>query len=311
MFRIIVCLLSLTFGSAYAAVSEWLSFEIKNNSIQFPITIGGVEGQAVIDPTAKVNMLSTTFAQAHQDQIKRTSYMTFRDIKGERNLPVFKKVDVKLFGSELSFNDLLADDGQRADLTLGIPFFRQYIIQIDFPRNRLRLIDHKGYNIKKIANVEMKTQVDPNLSSSFNADNLKSNDQTSRVVKVGLNGKDYWLTFDLLSGPGVITSRETAKEFSGLTTPFAGEHNDFNLAAPADLFQLQSVKLGPYELEGVLLAVEPENGKRLMPMYRRSTKTGTNIEKRIIPDGVLGLDVLQHLVVTFDYSNDLMGVYAE
>lgn len=311
MLRIFLCFFTLFAGSAYAAVSEWLNFEIKNNAIQIPVTIAGVDGHAVIDPTSKVNMLAMSFADLNKDKIQRTAYTTFRDIKGERNLPVYKKVDIQLFGSNITFNDLLADQGQRSDLTLGIPFFRQYIIQIDFPRSRLRLIDRNGYNIKKIANVEMKEQIDPNLSTSFNADNLKSNDQTSRVVKVALNGKDYWLTFDLLNGAGVVTTRETAKEFAGLNQPLVADNTTPILSEPADYFQLQSVKIGPYELEGVVLAVEPENGKRLIPVFRRSTKTGTNIEKRIVPDGVLGLDVLKHLVVTIDYTNHLMGVYAE
>lgn len=299
--------------AANASVTEWIDFEIKNNSVQFGAVINGVKASAVIDPTSKVNMLSESFAGANQQTVERSGYTQFKDIKGERNLAKFKKVDIELFGANITFDDLLADKDLRADLVLGIPFFRQYIVQIDFPRNRLRLIDRKGNDIKKIANAEMREQVDAYVTSNFSVDNLKSNEQTSRVVKVKLNGHEQWLTLDFLSAFGVVSSRESALKVGGLTTPLVDKTAvpAQQLTNPAEYYQISSFTIGPFELEGVLLAVEPENGKRLLPTYRRGSKTGTNIDKKIVPDGTLGLDVLKHFVVTFDYSSSQIAFHAE
>ncbi len=308
----LVILVFLT-GAVQAATTEWLDFELKDNAIQFPVVINGQPGNAILDPTSRVNMLSPGFVAGNKQQLRQTGVTVFRDDNGERNAEVFQQVKVGIFGVDLTFNDMIADARDRASLVLGIPFFRSYIVQIDFPKRKMRLIGRKDLNMKKVANTEMRPQVDSKVASTFGAQSIKSNDQSARAVKVVLNGQPLWLTLDFTNGAGVLTTRETATKLNALTKAYAGDSSLIakTLPAAAEFYTVDTLKIGPFELEGVLLGVETENGKRLYPAVKRGDKTGTYVNKAVLPDGVLGLDLLQHLIVTYDYTDALIALNAE
>lgn len=308
-----VLLLLMTISSAQAAVTEWVDFEFDSASIKIPITINGKAGYAALDSKAKVNFLSQKYIDANKSGLRQTGVTLFKDNAGERNVEVYQDVKVGIFGAEIVFGDIISTVDSDADLVLGIPFFRQNIVQIDFPKRKLRLIGRDDIDMKKLANVEMRQQVDVKSSSTKGLQSIKQNDQSGRVVKVAVNGADQWLSFDTTAAAGVLTTRETAKKFSGLTTPFTGDSSVLTarLPAAAEIYTLQLLKVGPYELEGVSLAVEVADGKRIIPIVQRQSKTGTFVERAVLPNGVFGLDVMKHFIVTFDYSNSLLSLYAE
>lgn len=312
-FKRVLLILSVVACSAQANVTEWIDFKFTGSAIQIPVTIGGVEALATIDSKAKSNYLSEEFAAKHQDKFKKTGVILFKDQFGERNVSVYQEVKVHIFGADLPFSDIIAQPSPFADLTLGIPFFRQNIIQIDFPSKKLRLISRDKLDMKKIANMEMRPEVNAKAQSVTGQQSIKKNDESNRAVKVVVSGKEKWLTLDTAAPAGVMMARATADKMELLAQPYSGDLKALqqNFTSPADLYSLSSVKVGPFEMENVLLAVEPEGGKRLIAPAMRQAKTGTLISREVLSDGVLGLEVLQHFIVTLDYTDSLINVSVE
>ncbi|WP_333797774.1 retropepsin-like aspartic protease [Rheinheimera sp.] len=312
-FKTLCMVLAALAFNAKANVTEWIDFKFNGGAIQVPVKIAGVDATATIDSKAKTNYLSDDFAAKHQDKFKKTGVILFKDQFGERNVSVFQDVKVHIFGADLPFSDIIAQPNPFADLTLGIPFFRQNIIQIDFPNKRLRLISRDKLDMKKIANMEMRPEVNSKAQSVVGQQSIKKNDESNRAVKVTVNGKEKWLTLDTTAPAGVTMSREAAIKEKLLDQTYAGDLTALqqNFTSPADLYSLSSLKVGPFELENVLLAVEPEGGKRLIAPVLRQAKTGTLISREVLPDGVLGLEVLQHFVVTVDYTSSMINLSVE
>lgn len=313
LFKTVCTMLAVLTFTVQANVTEWIDFKFNGSAIQIPVTIGGVEAIATIDSKAKTNYLSDTFAGKHQDKFKKTGVILFKDQFGERNVAVYQDVKVHIFGADLPFSDIIAQPSPFADLTLGIPFFRQNIIQIDFPSKRLRLISRGKLDMKKIANMEMRPEVNAKAQSVVGQQSIKKNDESNRAVKVVVNGEEQWLTLDTAAPAGVTMARVTADKLNLLKQTYAGDLNVLqqNFTSPADLYALSSLKVGPFELENVLLAVEPEGGKRLIAPATRQSKTGTMISREVLPNGALGLEVLQHFIVTVDYTDSLINFSVE
>jgi len=291
-----------------AAVTEWIDFKMENGAILFPIKINGQNAHAVLDTKAKVNFLAESFIDQHRDNLRRTGVILFKDNEGERNVEVYQDIKVNIFDVELTFSDLIAVQNVAGELVLGIPFLRQHIIQLDFPNKRMRLIAHNQLDMTKLANVLMQPQVDLAVASTPGSQSIKKNDQSARALRVSVHGKDMWLTFDTAVAEGVALNRDTAQKEGLLTRAFAADAAELNFATSVnrEVFILNSVKIGPYELENVSLGVEVEGGKRLIPFVPRKVRTGTNISRDVQATGSLGLDAMQHFVVTFDYLNSLV-----
>jgi hypothetical protein len=313
LFKRIFIVIAMVAGSAQASVTEWVDFKFTGSAIQIPVKIGGVQALATIDSKAKTNFLSESFVEKNQASLKKTGVILFKDQFGERNVSVYQDVNVQIFGSELPFRDIIAQQTPHADLTLGIPFFRQNIIQIDFPGRKLRLISRDQLDVKKIANVEMRAEINSKVQSVSGQQSIKKNDESNRAVKIKVNGSDQWLTFDTLAPAGVMMARSTAENNALIATPYAGDTKTMlsYFTLPAEFYALNTVKVGPYELENVLLAVEPSNGKRLIAPAQRQVKTGTKINREVLPEGAFGLDVMQHFIVTIDYTDSAVNFSVE
>ena len=70
------------------------------------------------------------------------------DVRSVARLPV------KLFGVEFELHDVPAHDGD-LDLTIGAGFLREFIVQIDYPNSRMRLLTQDAIDMKKVGNVPL------------------------------------------------------------------------------------------------------------------------------------------------------------
>ncbi len=309
MKKLLGFMLLIFLSRAEANVTEWISFTVDNGAVVVPVTINGEKAKAVIDSTARANLLSSDFIAKNKSKLRQSGVTLFKDEKGERNAEVFKDVKVGVFGTELEFSELIATPESQGELVLGIPFFRQNIVQFDFPNKRMRLIGHGSIDMQKISNIEMKSVQDSRSASTPGKQSIKKNDLSSRALNIAINGKSSWLVLDTADVTGVSLSREYAKSVNAMDKPYSGDIGYFTAQfnSNIEVFSLASLKIGPYELEDVPALVEAEGAERIIPAVSRKVSTGTYLNKAILPDGVIGTDVMQHFVVTFDYSNSLVS----
>ena len=277
-----------------ASVTDWVKFEINQGKIMFPVEAQGIKGKAVLDSTAQNNFIGQQFADEHADILKKAGIVTLRDNLGERRVERFTSVPVKVFGTDMTFRELTPIDAEGAVLVLGVPFFRQNIVQIDYPNERLRLVSHSAINMKKIANIDMETQRDPFKTKAL----LDKDDSSLKVLRVLIHNKPLWLTYDSGMAEGISLTAATL------------EAEKFNVnvqgTESASVSTLDKVKVGPFELDGVVLRAE---SAEVISSRGNRVTTGTRVEQNVESSGAIGYDVLKHFILTLDYRNNYAALH--
>lgn len=271
-------------GQVMSSVTNWIDFELRNGKITLPVKIYGIDGVAIIDSTAQSNFIGVDFSTKHIDLLSKRGIVEIRDNRGERRVERFANVNVHIFDVNMPFKELTPINADGYDLVLGVPFFREHVVQIDYTKSRLRLMSHSSADISKFSNVEMISQRD----SLFSNKTLNKNDPSLKVFKTELDGQPFWLTFDTTELNGISILADDASKL-GLSS-----NNDKSMF-------INSVKIGPFELDNVSIK---KMDLRSGIMSRGKITTGTRVEQSVESKGILGFDILQHFVLTIDFKNN-------
>jgi hypothetical protein len=148
----------------------------------------------------------------------------------------YNNVPVNLLDADFSLDNVVESFiGHHSNqLLLGAGFFSNFVVQLDYPKRKIRLITHDAIDMQKIANVKMQF------------------DQYSRqpIVNVRLNNeKSVWLVPDTGNSGGLMLKRTTAKHFDWLSKFEIKSRisNGINAAGIHQVFHLPVIKIGPYE----------------------------------------------------------------
>ena len=281
-------------AQAEANVSEWYPLDLNQGNLRIPTIVGGIPGFSLIDSSANIHSINQQFLKTHGLQFRaigRTRVQGLQDIKTQRRL---SKVPVELFGMSLTLRSITELDLGAADiqLKLGGSFMKNFVLQVDYPNARMRLLSHDAVDLDKLKNLRSK----------------REHYTGSPMVKVELNGDEaVWLTLDTSNGygnqRGILLDRSIAAR-AGWLSEFPvreTEYKDVNGQLMSFLdFELPKVMVGPYELGNVNVSV-PQVGEDL-ERFKRHVVTGSNIKTtRRQSDGYIGYEVLKHFIVTIDY----------
>ncbi len=280
----------------HAAVSEWVPFENLDGLIGIEIKLAGKPAVAIIDSGSQLIGVSESFLEANPDSWRKGRRVTLSGVHGDRTAHLANSLDVELFGAPFELNKVAPMNLGHVDLLIGLQFFADYVIQIDYPNSRLRIIEHKSIKLRESANVRMK----------------RSEGSVFPIVQVDMNG-DYepWLILDTGSTGGVLVSRHRAlsagwlDKFSTTATTSAG----VTTTADMESFLLPELTFGPFTLENVLVSVAAEGqSSNIGRLGGVDWSTGTRIKVTEQPEGILGYDVLQHFVLTIDFKRSLLHI---
>ena len=124
-----------------------IQFQDNDGKIRAPLRILGFDVPAVLDSGGSYNVMDARFASdfkvASSGTVKVQTLAGV--IKGELSDPM----DIEIAGrairgarfAVLDLSDLSASVGQPVDLILGVPFFEQFVVEIDFVARTLALSD--------------------------------------------------------------------------------------------------------------------------------------------------------------------------
>lgn len=297
MRAITLVLLLCLYSPASADVSNWVPVEINNGHIILPVTIEGEPASALLDTGSTGHGISEKFLASHEGSYSRGRVITVVGIKEKRDTNMINGVSLGIFGAEFTVNQLMPTQMDDIDFILGLPLFERFIVQIDYPNKRVRIMDHDALNLRKFSNVKMK----------------RAGGVGRPQVRVDLNGEyKGWLMLDTGNNGPILLGRSIA-ERNGWLDKYAmidGTTTGVNdVAAAIELFSLPSMTIGPVELENVMVSVPAEGEElQLSRIDPIEWTTGTHIKKGKKTDGILGFDVLQHFVVTIDFKRSLLNL---
>ncbi len=294
---IAVVVLALSIDAS-AAVSKWISFNSEGGQISIPVTVNGVETRALLDSGAAGHGISERFLSEHEDEYKRGRQVIVSGIAGKRKVALINGLEIGMFGAEFEINQMMPVHLRNADVLIGLGFFNNFILQIDYPNSQLRIITHDSLKLRKLANVRM----------------IKAVGSPQPIVKVDMNGEtSLWLTLDTGNNTGILIPRRSATRFDWLEKYGTTEARLAGVTKLTNVeqFNLPELTIGPIVLENVMVIV-PDEGERTNVGKDVTAELGTRL-KGTSSDGILGYDVLKHFIVTIDYKHSLLhlGVPAE
>jgi hypothetical protein len=219
--------------------------------------------------------------------------VTVTGVAGERDVALINGLEVDMFGAAFELNQVvpLSLPNSDEDVIIGLGFFNNFILQIDYPNSQMRILTHDALKLKKLANVRMK----------------KAAGSPQPIVKVDMNGEaKFWLTLDTGNNSGILIPRSSATRFGWLekygTTE--GQVSGVTEVTNTEHFNLPELTIGPIVLENVQVIV-PGEGEVMNVGKSVRAKTGTRL-KETSSDGILGYDVLKHFIVTIDYKHSFL-----
>jgi predicted aspartyl protease len=289
-FTITIAILTLSI-SASAAVSNWVPFDNVDGHISMSVSINGVEARAILDSGATNSGVSVSFLEEHEIDYQLGQQITVSGIAGKQKINFINGLDFGMFGANFEINQMVPYDIQGADVIIGLKFFDNFVLQIDYPNSLLRIITHDSLDLNKIANVPIK----------------KGAGSSQPIVKVDMNGEaNLWLTLDTGNNSGILIPRRTATRYNWLERYGTVKSRVAGVTASIDSenFNLPELTIGPIVLENVIVIV-PGEGELTNVGKDVTAKTGTRL-KETSADGILGYDVLKHFIVTIDYKRSFL-----
>jgi len=277
--------------SVYASPMDkdgWLPFELQGGIVTIDVEFEGKTRKAIIDSGAEINSISAGYVELKKNELQFGEKIRLKGVFGEETTALVNAIPVKIFGHEVELNDLAPAQLGNAILLLGLPFLQNFIVQFDYPNQKMRLLPHSVVDMKKIANVEVK----------------KSRNRNLPAIKVELaGGKSLWLTLDTGNSGGLVVSRMLAEEQDWLRDQLVLKHSVSGAvkSGQVETFTISYLKVGPYELENVLVTI-PVDGEAMN--IRDSHRSSVNqLSKGTSTSGLLGYDILKHFVLTLDTKN--------
>lgn len=292
--RIVIFSFLLINFRLFAAVTEWVDFELVRGHIQIPILVKGIPTKAILDSGAQVNAISQSFINRHELSFLQGRNFLIKGANGTEKKKLYNTIPANLFGVDVEFNTVVPFDLQSFNgaMIIGANFFDKFIVQLDYPNQKMRLFTRDAIDLKKSRNIKMK----PHHISGM------------PIVKVNLNNeRETWLVLDTGYNGGLLLKRSIAREtgwlnkyqVNGITA------QGINQTKEHERFQLPEMTFGPFKVENIL-AVVPIDGQKMEILSERanymSRIKGTKV------DGLIGFDVFRHFLLTLDYKKGMMHV---
>ncbi len=266
----------------FAAATPWTPFELDRGDIIIEGAIADEPVRVLLDSGATTNAISERFIAKHGERIGlkfgSTEY-TVSGVATTRKTRPVHDVKLRIFGSVFNMALLIPVRVRHVEVLLGVDFFSHSIVQIDYPNQRLRLIERDSLALKKLKNVRMK----------------RMHYRGSPKIQVTLNGDvKHWIMLDTGAASGLLLTESFVDEHGWLEKYETTDGRVIGVNAVAvktRQFNLPLLTIGPYTLENVPVTVIPDS-------------------QTTLDLGLLGYDVLKHFQLTMDLKKKHLHIEA-
>jgi predicted aspartyl protease len=270
---------------AFGAVTQWADFTLDNGHVFLPVKIDGIESRVMLDSGAQINSINRAFIRKHDLEFSKGRPVNVKGVYGVEKRTAYNNVDVEIFGTTFELDSLVEINlGHHSNgMLLGAGFFNSFVVQLDYPKRKIRLVTRDSVDMAEVANVPATTQKGSGMP----------------IAQIEINGVPLWLRIDTGNAGTILVARRAAskagllEKVEGTSMSFGANSSGVNEFATSDL-----VKFGPFEISDVKVSFPAEGQTtNLESQYER---TGSRIGgKRVV--GLIGYDLLKDFLVTLDY----------
>lgn len=262
-----------TIPSTPAAPTDWIPFELVNNSMRLELTLKDRSFKAFVDSGATVSIIDKALAK--ELIIRPVGYRSLQTL-GETSLAGYaSNISFDVNGSELNSSTIFINDLSPFDfkVLLGFNAIKSKIWEIDFPHKRLRFYDKKNYRYQG------------------KADKIKvSNRNDAFFLEIEIDGKKRQVLFD-----------------TGAAAPLALAANDDEiLALKNEGVQERGMIGGRTEKMNAWTKITTEVKIGSYQFNKIPTSYYQKAHKGFNSDGILGLPFVKDFIVIIDSENDAL-----
>ncbi len=294
---LVVSLVVWSTNSLAAADENCRRFEVNDGRITIPITIGGSETRAMISSGLQTLGVSTALAEQLGLEViepepvssQRARYLP--QLTQLAQLSRVENVPVNVFGQDIQMDQLYVFDLDLPVANISVMMFQDVVIQMDYPQSRMCVLPLTSINLEDAANISMRTTL-----------------LGAPAIEVIFNGKEHvWLDFQIGYPGGVSIDFETAEDMGFMQESPADADGSGTAATTTE-----SLAFGPYELGGINTTYSTEEG----PRVRRSSledgllRANRPRNRSVQTHGELGYEIMQHFVITVDFNETRMHIFA-
>ena len=285
-------LTSVFYSFANAAVSQWTDFTLDNGHVFFPVNIEGIPTRVMLDSGAQITSINKAFIGKHQLELNRGSKVNVKGVYDVETRNAYNNVAVEIFGLPIELDGLVEGNlGHHSNgMLLGAGFFSNFIVQLDYPNKKMRLLTRDVVDMREMANVKAVTQKGSGMP----------------IAQIEINGKPMWLRVDTGNAGSVLIDRSSASK-AGLLENVEGANASFgaNSMGVNEYATAETVRFGPYQISDVQIRF-PAKGQKTH-LESQFEQTGSRIGgKRVV--GLIGYDLLKDFIVTLDYKRGKLHV---
>jgi len=274
-----------------AAEENCQQFQVNNGRISIPVTIAGTETLAVINSGILTMGISSFLAGQLGLDVIEPEPVNRRRSGNLPQLSIVENVPIKVFNQDIEMEQLYVFDLDAPLVNFSIMMFRDVIVQLDYPQSRICFHNPAAIDLEAAENI-----------------NMRSTRIGAPAIEVNLNGdEDVWLDFQIGYSGGISIDFETAEDLGFIEEDQA----DSESAATAEAIT-ESLLFGPYELGAINTTYSTqENSAPNSPILTGgAVRAGRSRNRGVETHGELGFEILQHFVITIDFNEERMHIFA-
>jgi hypothetical protein len=274
--------------AALASYTEWINFDSSRGLIRLPVKVEGIDTYAILDTGANLNTISAAFIKKHQLTLTKQAKVSVQGVNSKKDQFLYDDVAISFMGLDSEIDGLAEMNlpDSVGGIIIGAGFFEQFIVQIDYPNSRLRLISRDSLDLAELENIEF----------------LSQRGSGEPIVRVEMaNGKKTWMLLDTGNAGGILVKRHFAEAQGWLNEDGWVDTNGHGANSPSlnQSKRIDYFKFGPFELADVLVSIPAIGQKRYVG--DEYIAEGSRIRSQRV-EGILGYDILKHFVLTIDYK---------
>lgn len=276
-----------------AAVTEWFDFTLEQGHVFLPVKIAGVDSKVMLDSGAQVNSINPAFISKNNLDLDKGRSIKIQGVYGVEKRSTYNNVKLEMFGTEFELDDLVEVNlGHHSKgMLMGSGFFKNFIVQLDYPSQKMRLLTRDVVNMREISNVQTAVQRGSRMP----------------LARIEIDGTPLWLIIDTGNSGSILIERRAAsragllEKVEGASTSFGANSSGVNEYATANV-----VKFGPFEIGDVQVSFPAEGEKTYLGSQYKATGSRLGGKKVV---GLIGYDLLKDFVVSLEYASAKMHIY--
>ncbi len=265
-----------------ANIMTKLAFKADSGFIAIVVDINGIKANAMIDTGAEYHVFNTAFLQKHQLGSLSKKTINVKGVLGIGAAPFVTGLNLTLLGQTDRNIKAIALDALSVDVIIGVGFFFNRLIQIDYPQQTLRLLNPHKTPLKQVANLRLQAKGRLFLIDAY----IQQNTRLSLVLDTGNNA-------------GIVVSHALAAQANWISQYQirTGQLKGVMQETKTFVLQIPNAQIGPFNLTNAIVHVPMQDD-------------ASNLNQGVHADGLIGYEMLKNFVITLDYSNKLGHIFA-